>query len=126
MNAKTAKKLRRIATVYGVTFKAVALEYEKQGEALIKKAEERGGLENYGKIKNEIKKADIKAFNEVMAEQAAKEAEEAKKKDDPKMVEAFAYGANGKKIKLKMNVETNQILEGGDAKNTGGSAAIGD
>ncbi len=119
MNAKTAKKLRKIAVVYGVSFKDVEKSYKEQGDDFIRKYEERGGLNHYGQIKNEIRKSEVKAFNEVMAE-------EAKKKDGPEVIDAFAYGPNGKKIKLKMNLATNQIVEGGDAKSTDSSAAISD
>lgn len=126
MNSKTAKKLRKIAVVYGVSFKDVERAYKEQGEAFIKKYEERGGLNHYGQLKNEIKKAEVKAFNEVMAEMAAKEAEEAKKKDGPEIV-AVTDGA-GRPLKFNMKDRTifNEILEGGDAKDTDNSAVISD
>jgi len=68
MNSKTAKKLRKISLVYGVSIKDVERSYKIYGPAYIKKYEDRGGLENYGKIKKEIKKIKIKSHSEIMGE----------------------------------------------------------
>lgn len=126
MNSKTAKKLRKIATVYGVDFNDVERSYKKLGDNFIKKYEDRGGLENYGKIRNEVRKAEIKAYQEVTAEEAEKDKErKAREKlnaDKPQIIGTF----DGAGRPLKMGKNLKRFMEGGDVKSTDSSATIGD
>lgn len=126
MNSKTVKKLRKIATVYGVDFKDVERSYKKLGDDFIKKYEDRGGLENYGKIRNEVRKAEIKAYQEVTAEEAEKDKERKAREllnaERPQMVGTF----DGAGRPLKMGKNLKRFMEGRDVKSTDSSAVISD